>query len=180
MHTLRHTTSRDTDRIMEIVEGARAFLKSQGLDQWQKGYPDRAIFASDAQTGLGYVLEEDGQIQAVCAVTFTEDPSYVNIYGGRWLTGDADKNGDPPAYAAIHRMAVDPALRGQGTAGKLFACVFSLAKKEGMGSIRIDTHEGNLPMQRALVKAGFTRCGTIRLCGGDEDGDPRIAFEKLL
>ena len=74
MHTLRHTTSRDTDRIMEIVEGARAFLKSQGLDQWQKGYPDRAIFASDAQTGLGYVLEEDGQIQAVCAVTFTEDP----------------------------------------------------------------------------------------------------------
>ena len=49
-----------------------------------------------------------------------------------------------------------------------------------MDSIRIDTHEGNLPMQRALEKSGFARCGTIFLKGGAEDGDPRIAFEKLL
>ena len=176
MHTLRHTTSRDTDRIMEIVEGARAFLKSQGLDQWQKGYPDRAIFASDAQTGLGYVLEEDGQIQAVCAVTFTEDPSYAAIYDGRWLTGDTDGDGDTPAYAAIHRMAVDPALRGQGTAGKLFACVSSLAKKEGMESIRIDTHRMNIPMQRLTAKYGFVRCGIIHLA----DGAERLAYEKTI
>jgi len=49
-----------------------------------------------------------------------------------------------------------------------------------MKSIRIDTHEGNLPMQSALKKAGFIRCGRIFLQGGAEDGDPRIAFEKLL
>jgi len=35
-------------------------------------------------------------------------------------------------------------------------------------------------MQRALEKAGFTRCGKIYLIGGNEDGDPRIAFEKVL
>ena len=153
--------------------------KIKGMFAARQAHPVACVDTFGCQQNVA-----DGQklmgMLAACGFTFTEDPSYVNIYGGRWLTGNADKNGDPPAYAAIHRMAVDPALRGQGTAGKLFACVFSLAKKEGMGSIRIDTHEGNLPMQRALVKAGFTRCGTIRLCGGDEDGDPRIAFEKLL
>ena len=46
--------------------------------------------------------------------------------------------------------------------------------------MRIDTHGGNLPMQRALEKAGFTPCGTIILVGGSEDGDPRLAFEKIL
>jgi len=35
-------------------------------------------------------------------------------------------------------------------------------------------------MQRALNKAGFLPCGTIILKGGAEDGDARIAFEKLL
>jgi hypothetical protein len=35
-------------------------------------------------------------------------------------------------------------------------------------------------MQRALIKAGFVACGEIYLVGGCEDGDLRIAFEKVL
>ena len=77
-------------------------------------------------------------------------------------------------------MAVNASLRGRGYAGRLFEEVAALARESGMDSIRIDTHEGNLPMQRALEKSGFARCGTIFLKGGAEDGDPRIAFEKLL
>ena len=57
---------------------------------------------------------------------------------------------------------------------------FAMARELGFASLRIDTHPGNLPMQRALQKAGFTPCGTIRLVGGCEDGDERIAFEKIL
>lgn len=178
MTAFRHSTPDDMEEIMEITERARTFLRSQGLDQWQKGYPDRQIFLSDTGTGLGYVLEEDGQIAAVCAITFTEDPSYREIFDGQWLT---EREGEKaPAYAAIHRMAVNAALRGKGYAGQLFENAASLAREKGMKSIRIDTHEGNLPMQSALKKAGFIRCGRIFLQGGAEDGDPRIAFEKLL
>ncbi len=178
MTTFRHSAPEDIEEIMEITERARAFLRSQGLDQWQKGYPDRQIFLSDTVTGLGYVLEEEGRIAAVCALTFTEEPSYRNIYGGQWLT---EHKGDAaPAYAAIHRMAVSAALRGKGYAGRLFKKAAALARERGMESIRIDTHEGNLPMQRALEKSGFVRCGIIYLKGGAEDGDARIAFEKIL
>ena len=178
MTTFRHSTPEDIEEIMEIIERARAFLRSQGLDQWQKGYPDQQIFLSDTATGLGYVLEEEGRIAAVCALTFTEDPSYGNIYGGQWLT--ENKGGAAPAYAAIHRMAVNAALRGEGYAGRLFEEAAALARERGMESIRIATHAGNLPMQRALEKSGFSRCGTIYLKGGAEDGDARIAFEKIL
>ena len=31
-----------------------------------------------------------------------------------------------------------------------------------------------------LKKAGFVPCGTIILKGGSEDGDARIAFERIL
>lgn len=91
-----------------------------------------------------------------------------------------NEGGAVPAYAAIHRMAVNAALRGEGYAGRLFEEAAALARERGMESIRIDTHAGNLPMQRALEKSGFSRCGTIYLKGGAEDGDARIAFEKIL
>lgn len=178
MTTFRHSTPEDIGEIMKITESASAFLRSQGVDQWQKGYPDRRIFLSDTDTGLGYVLEDEGVIAAVCAITFTEDPSYRDIYDGQWLT--EERGGAAPSYAAIHRMAVNPDLRGKGYAGQLFERAAGLAQEKGMKSIRIDTHEGNLPMQRALRKSGFVRCGRILLQGGAEDGDPRIAFERLL
>ena len=37
-----------------------------------------------------------------------------------------------------------------------------------------------LSVAAALTKAGFVPCGEIRLVGGCEDGDLRIAFEKIL
>ena len=55
-----------------------------------------------------------------------------------------------------------------------------LALGWGRGSVRIDTHPGNLPMQRMLEKQGYKKCGIIRICGGSEDGAVRIALEKVL
>lgn len=40
--------------------------------------------------------------------------------------------------------------------------------------MRIDTHENNTPMRRALEKSGFRYCGIIRIF----NGDARIAFQK--
>ena len=37
----------DLDQIVRIAEDAKAFLRSSGVNQWQRGtYPDRALFAS--------------------------------------------------------------------------------------------------------------------------------------
>ena len=44
--------------------------------------------------------------------------------------------------------------------------------------MRIDTHPGNIPMQKALKKAGFQQCGTIVLAEGSEKGDLRIALKN--
>ena len=41
--------------------------------------------------------------------------------------------------------------------------------------IRIDTHEKNLPMQKALLKQGFTHRGTIYIA----DGTARMAFDLM-
>ncbi len=51
-----------------------------------------------------------------------------------------------------------------------------MCKQRGIHSIKIDTHQENLPMRRFLEKNAFQYCGIIYL----ENGDERMAFERLF
>ena len=171
----RHSQIGDLDRIVRIAEDAKAFLRANGVSQWQRGtYPDRALFASDVGNGIGYVMADGERVCAVCAVTFGSEASYRHLVRGAWLTGD------DATYATIHRSAVSSECRGQGIAGRLFASVCDLAAKRGVGSVRVDTHPDNKAMRLALEKAGFVPCGEFLLARCEESGDPRIGYERIL
>ena len=154
-----------------ITEDAKAQLKRMGVDQWQKGYPSEPVWVSDIEKKITWVAVENGEVLGAFMFQTAPEAAYGRI-DGAWLT-----DGE---YASFHRVCVAESSKGKGVAGQMFRHGFELAKQAGLPSVRIDTHEGNLPMQRALEKAGFTRCGKIYLIGGNEDGDPRIAFEKIL
>ena len=162
---------KDLERMCEITEQAKRQLRELGLDQWQKGYPSREVWLQDIQEGCTYLAIMDEEVQGIFAFQTTPDPSYREI-DGSWKT-------DGP-YASMHRVCVADGCKGKGVAGQMFEKGFSLAREKGFPAVRIDTHPGNLPMQRALAKAGFQACGQIHLLGGCEDGDLRIAFEKVL
>lgn len=160
------------EAMCRITHQAKASLKALGLDQWQKGYPSRQVWESDIEAGCTWLAVEDGQVLGAFAFQTAPDPSYA-VIDGAWLTQGAP-------YASMHRVCVADEARGRGVAGAMFRHGFQLARALGLGSLRIDTHPGNQPMQRALSKAGFTPCGSITLVGGSEDGDGRIAYEILL
>lgn len=148
-------------RILEIYEKARAFMAESGNpDQWGIGYPPEEMIRQDIRDGKSYVNLEGDHIRAVFYFAVEADPTYGYIEGS-WLN-------DAP-YGVIHRIAVDGSGRGVATECFAFAA-------QHCENIRIDTHEKNIPMQRCLTKNGFTRCGTIYL----EDGDPRIAYQKVI
>lgn len=159
------------DRMCEITDMAKRQLKELGLDQWQKGYPSREVWLEDARQECTYLAVEGEEILGIFAFQTTPDPSYA-VIDGRWLT-------DAP-YASMHRVCVSDECKGKGVAGKMFAHGFRLAQEAGFGAVRIDTHPGNIPMQKALAKSGFVKCGEIVLAEGCEAGDRRIAFERVL
>ena len=158
--------------LCEITEDAKAQLKRMGVDQWQKGYPTEATWVSDIEQGISWVAVEKGEVLGAFMFQTAPEVSYEKI-DGVWLT-----EGTP--YASLHRVCVAESSKGKGVVGEMFRYAFELAKQAGCPSVRIDTHEENLPMQRALEKAGFAPCGKIYLIGGREAGDPRQAFEKIL
>ena len=157
---IRKTVATDLVAIGQIYENAKAFMRAAGNPhQWNEGKPNAETAREDMEKGVGYVVEENGEVIAVFMLSTEPDPTYAKIYDGAWLS-------DEP-YGVIHRIAV--AKQGQGIIGYCIDECFAKCK-----NLRIDTHRDNLPMQRALIKRGFEYCGIIHLANGDE----RLAYQK--
>ena len=158
---IRKTVESDLFRIGEIYENAKRFMRNSGNpNQWNSGKPNIETAREDMKAGVGYVVEDNGEVIAVFMFSLDGEPTYDKIYEGSWLS-------DAP-YGVIHRIAV--AEQGKGI---IDVCINACFAK--CHNLRIDTHRDNLPMQRALAKRGFRYCGVIYL----ENGDERLAFQKI-
>ena len=164
----RKATTNDIDRIMQIFDGARKRIAELGINQWQDGYPHEEIILEDVSLSRSYVGEVDGRVAATIMIMTDPEPTYEVIYDGKWAV-----EGD---YLTIHRIALDGALCGTGAAKKLMAFAESQAIEHKLKSIRVDTHEGNIPMRKNLEKNGYVYCGIIHLKNGDE----RVAYQKAV
>ena len=156
---MRKTRPEDMDAVMALYDKGRARMRASGnTEQWTNGYPHRHMIEEDVRLGRSYVYEEDGVLHAVLALIWGEDPTYAEI-DGAWIS-------DKTPYGTIHRIAADGELPGLGS----WVIQWCL---DLCGSIRIDTHEDNLPMQRSLERLGFVRCGKVYI----ERAGERIAFQ---
>lgn len=164
--TFRKATEKDLQTATALIEQAKVFLRENGVDQWQTGYPNEGAIAGDLQRGEGYVMEAEGQVRGYACICFTGEPCY-NDLEGKWLS-------DLP-YGVVHRMAIDDVCKGKGAAPAFFRFAEELCKERDIRSIRVDTDADNRMMQRVLEKQGFTYCGTVCF-----DNSEKIAFEKLL
>ncbi|MBO8435841.1 MAG: N-acetyltransferase [Spirochaetes bacterium] len=158
---IRKAEDGDLDEILHIYDKARAFMRSHGNDrQWINGYPRREVLEYDIKEERLFVTEDAFGLYGVFMLRIGDDPTYREIREGNWL--------DDSPYAVIHRIASSG--RRHGVLKEALDYASSLCKH-----IRIDTHALNSPMQNALYKEGFHRCGII-VC---DDGTDRVAFERL-
>ena len=169
---LRPAVSADIPRLVEIAEAAKVFLHSNGIDQWQNGYPNEQTFAGDIANGVSYVLCEGDTVEATMCVSFEPDPTYTEIFGGEWL------NDEP--YAVVHRGAIAPECRGKKLGGEIFSAAAELCRERGVRNIRVDTHRGNKSMRGVLKRMGFHECGRIYLPDPDGHDPERLAYQLVL
>ena len=165
---IRKSLKEDVKDIMKIINRAKEFLKENGVDQWQDGYPNNETIERDILNNDSYVVLKDNNIVATLAISFDGEKTYDVIYDGKWLS-----NGK---YAVIHRIAIDNEYRGTGVSSYILQKVYEICLDNNIHSIKIDTHEKNIPMQKLLKKNDFKYCGVIYL----EDNSKRIAFEKVF
>ena len=114
----------------------------------------------DIEIGRLFVYENEGSIRGVFAFIIGDDPTYHLIEQGQWLS--------ETLYGTLHRVASDGSEHG--FLGKCLEFC-----EQYISHIRIDTHEDNKVMQKAIAKYGFQYCGIIYA----DDGTPRLAYEKI-
>ncbi|WEV60466.1 GNAT family N-acetyltransferase [Streptococcaceae bacterium ESL0729] len=165
---LKPARQEDIFQIMELIDSARTFLKSQGIDQWQGDYPSIDDIQMDLREDhtSPYALLVDGQLAGYCVMIEGPEEAYEKISEGKW---QGDK-----AYTSIHRIAIHDSFRGQGLMTYMWSNIFALASNQGFEDIRVDTHPANKIMQAALVKAGFNYQGVVKFEG------KRLAYQCIL
>ena len=157
---IRNARPGDLPGIQALYAQARRFMADNGNPtQWAGGYPQEDMLQKDIARGELFVIEEES-LWGAFAFIIGEDPTYLRIEEGRWLS-------DSP-YGTIHRLAGDGKTRG--ILGR--AVAFCEAR---IPHLRIDTHPDNAVMRHLIPKYGFRECGIIY----QPDGTPRIAYEKL-
>ena len=161
----RKATTEDIDTIERMIKAASGRLGAAGIDQWQRGYPNRTSIENDVEAGVGMVLALGNEILAYGAVIFTGEPAYDDLTGGQWLT-----NGE---YAVVHRLCVSEIFVGMGFAKQFMSAAEAMAA-ERVKSFRIDTHPDNRIMQNLVERMGFTYCGDVVI------ESRRLAYEKII
>ena len=160
---IRKAKTEEIDRIMEVFDAAKQFMRKTGNDvQWVDGYPTREFILDNIRKdGLYVCLSEDEQMVGAFYYKVEDDSTYAKIYDGEWL------NNKP--YGVVHRIASNGKQKGIGDAC-LQWCF------DQCGNIRVDTHRINSLMQRILLRNGYRYCGIIYVSNGTE----RLAYQKSL
>ena len=152
---IRLATALDADRIFEIYEYARAYMKAHGNPhQWGDDRPEKSITKDDIKNQRCYVMEDDGNIFACFVFTIGFEKEYEVRFPSK------------VEYGVIHRVASDGSKRG------IVELIVDFAKGK-VNLLRIDTHEDNKTMQNCIERQNFKRLGIIYL----EDKSPRILYE---
>lgn len=159
---IRKADYQDLPRMQEIFAIARSEMKKNGNpNQWKDDRPPLFLIEKDFSKGVTYVIEDEDKVIGTFSYTIGVEPTYVDIYDGKWLN-------DLP-YGTIHRIASDTTHKG------IFKYVLDFVETFGV-DIRIDTHPDNKIMLHLMDKYGFTKCGIIYI----DDGTSRIAFQKII
>lgn len=151
-------TLNDLDIIMDMISLGRKHIQEYNIDQWVNGYPSRGLIEEDINNNIGYILLDNDEIVGYF-VKLDYDECYDKIEGS-WMSNEP--------YVAIHRTVTKTFNKGLGSK------IFDEIKKEHK-HIRVDTHEGNISMNKCLLKNGFKYCGIIHI----KDGSPRNAYEYI-
>ena len=158
---IRKTLLSDLEATLKIYDDARKYMRAHGnLEQWADGYPAENDIKNDIADGNSYVVTDDKDT-IICVFAFIKGPdiTYREIFEGSWPNAND--------YYVIHRIAVSE--HRKGVASFVYNECLKIA-----GTIRIDTHRDNYPMQNSLIKNGFKYCGIIHLLSGAE----RLAYQK--
>lgn len=144
-------TIEDVAPAQVLIDGAREWLRSRGIDQWQDAVPD-SVLARDAEQGSLFVVRRGSEVAAM-----------VTVYDSdREVWGD-----DAKAALYVHRLAVGQAHRGAQFGERLLRWVEGQALRRDLRAVRLDCATDNPGLRRFYEQLGFQHLRDVTVLAPD-------------
>ena len=164
---LRPATLADVPAALGLIRRVVPLMRAIGNHQWDDSYPSAEVFEHDVALGQLWLAEIGGRLAGVAALTEEQEPEYADV---GWDLAEPS--------VVVHRLAVDPAFRGEGVAAALMLQAEAVARGRQASVIRVDTSTANPATQRLFPRLGYTPMGEIDLA--DRPGQRFLCYEKRL
>tara|TARA_B110000977_G_C11089920_1_gene496348 strand:+ start:6122 stop:6622 length:501 start_codon:yes stop_codon:yes gene_type:complete len=158
----------EIEKTIEITRACADKMISEGVFQWNNLYPNKNVFQKDVARNEFYVILNEGAIIGCIVISSEKDPEYSKI---DWLSKDK-------THYYIHRLAIHPHFQKKGYARKLMDFAETLAIKNEIASIRLDTFSKNSRNQTFYEARGYVRLGNIFF--PNQSKHPFYCYEKLF
>ncbi len=144
---IQNSASTDIDEIFRLYDYASAYQQTKGVVVWPKF--ERTLVESELAEKRQWKLLIDNVIACVWATTFSDAEIWE------------ERNKDAAVY--IHRIATNPAFRGQNFVGNIVEWAKEYAKANDKDFVRMDTLGNNVKLIEHYTTAGFTFLGLFLL-----------------
>lgn len=146
-------TPDDVAGAVELLDGARRWLRDRSIDQWRHAIPAEVVLA-DAGRGELFVVRGRRGLEAIATITDHD----AETWGA---------DGTPALY--VHRLAVAQASRGQGLGQALLGWTSARAAARHKAFVRLDCADDNHGLRRFYESQGFqhVRDTTVTAPGSD-------------
>lgn len=154
----------DFERLKTWFLQAREDLNREEIDQWQDWPALEASLKTLLIAEEGYFVYRENEPIGFYGLSF-----YDQVYEKYRIWSNE-------SYGAVHRLVMNPLVKGEGLSRQLFTQFERQIKQGGRKSVRIDTHSDNQRMRHILKQEEYRYCGKICLL----DGSERLAYEKCI
>jgi len=149
---IRLATQADIPGIMQIIGEVVPLMIASGNFQWDDTYPNATVFENDIVAGELWVVEVDGTIAGLSAITTEQYPEYADV--------GLDIN---ETAIVTHRLAVSTRFRGRGVAALLMQQAELVARQREIKTLRVDTNSANKATGALFPKIGYRFVGEMKL-----------------
>ncbi|WP_373511633.1 GNAT family N-acetyltransferase [Persicitalea sp.] len=145
---IRNSTEADIPEIFRLYREAAAHqAKVKATVVWPTF--ERQLVDTEVAENRQWKMVVDGQIACVWVITFEDAQIWE------------ERNSDSAIY--IHRIATNPAFRGQNFVIKIVNWAKAYAKSLGKNYVRLDTIGNNIRLIEHYTSAGFDFLGVFNL-----------------
>lgn len=149
--TVETATAADVPAAQVLIEGARQWLRSRGIDQWQDPVPD-AVLVRDVEQGNLFVVRQDGVVAAMVTVADSDSETW---------------GVESRSAVYVHRLAVAQTHRGSRLGQRLLAWVEERAADRGAAFVRLDCATDNPGLRSFYERQGFRHVRDVRVTALD-------------